>query len=365
MYYKRLLKMPFFITLIVILPFSTLFINKLEKTSDEKLHIGLFFKYDEYSNELSEKLKEISNLFLYENFNNEDDLKNNILNGNLHCGYVFDDFFDKENNCLNKEAIKCIKTKNSVLSSVSDEAIFSAISTLYGYMPAVSFKNDNQFSEIKDEDIKQKFSYYVTSDLTYSFIYEIIGKGYDKNITDNLNEPSVFPIRGIGAILIMLSSIFGVVRFQADEKKGLHKRLSCKKKFYMSFLNIFSLVSLGAISVFISIIFSGTFLSLAIELLAMILYIFNACMFGMVLAFLIKKTAVLISTTPLFTIGAFILCPVFVNIETIVPFASVINKLFIPYSYLCVFYGKSFLIGIITLFLLCCTTFLLYLKENN
>ena len=119
---KRQLKSVFFLIILLILPISALFLQKLESVS-ASVNVGI---YDDdnstLSKELEKELLSIDGIIHYSKFTSKSELESAILKGNVQCGYVLcKDFENKISNNDSSNLIETISKPNSSIVLLSNE----------------------------------------------------------------------------------------------------------------------------------------------------------------------------------------------------------------------------------------------------
>ena len=70
------------------------------------------------------------------------------------------------------------------------------------------------------------------------------------------------------------------------------------------------------------------------EILKMMGYVVLIVAFVLVLTMIIPDSRLMVSVIPVLAVASLILCPIFINVTTIMPVAKYLSRLLIPYYYL-------------------------------
>ncbi len=327
---KRQLKSVFFLIILLILPISALFLQKLENVS-ASVNIGI---YDDdnstLSKELEKELLSIDGIIHYSKFTSKSELESAILRGNVQCGYVLcKDFENKISNNDRSNLIETISKPNSSILLLSNELLFANVFEVQGYYEILDdIKNVNIFSNLSDEDynsLKENYYVYLHNGETFNFTFDSTNGAYIAG--DSINALSYIktPIRVLGAVMIFMAALAGGYTYLKDKKSGF-KNAVC-------FLDISIPVLFCSIVAIISSYMANINDSLIKEIIVMLGYSIIVVLFVFLLTRLIKNSSIYCSTIPIFAIGSLVCCPVFFNLASFIPAMKVISLFFMPTYY--------------------------------
>ena len=134
--------------------------------------------------------------------------------------------------------------------------------------------------------------------------------------------------------MILISGLFGAVKWFEDEKRGLYSSFNSEAKVMIGFISILAPTVLMALSGIVTIYLSNTYTYMSREFIAMGLYVLLVCGFSYLLKLIVKSGTDICVILPVVTIGSLIFCPVFIDISNFILFISWINKLFPTFYYL-------------------------------
>lgn len=339
---KRQLKNPFFIFLLLGFPFLGFGIHTLEQKSTSansdtvSLSIAIYCENpDTFTENFFEDILESSSFHFYR-ANSLSSLKTEVASGYAECGYLFPDNFHSL--LLNedyKRKIVLYTSPSSLFASLSKEVVFASLFRLFAEDMAVSYiKSSSIFASIREDAISlfspQYQSYIKDTAHTSLFhlLYETVQT--DGKITANAIAPSFvpMPVRGLFAVLLFLNALTSSAQALEDKNKKI------SIPFFLSIGIPFLFFTLSG---WITLWLTQNFTSFFYELFAASFYFFILYIFCRFFSYLCKKPFFIIASIPFFTLGSIIFCPIFINISSVIPIFSLLEKFFLPYYYLSLF----------------------------
>ena len=342
LFIKRLIKNPAFICMLMIMPILIIMFNKVDTKEEKRIIVGLYHEEEALSQTICEQLKDKEGYIKFLVYDNKDEMIEAVENKKLECAYIFSvDFKDRLDNYKIKKCITCIEAPSTILSSLSDEVVFSGIIGEYGKNIAVDFAKENNIvvgdGRNNVESISENYDKFNTPEKTFSIDYKYIET--DGVSTDGIKDKTTtYVIHGIVSVLILISGLFGAVNWFEDEKRGLYSAFNSEGKIIVGFISILAPTVLMALSGIVTIYLSNTYTYVSREIIGMGLYILLVCGFSYLLKLIAKSGTDICLSLPILTVGSLIFCPVFIDASKFIPFISWINKLFPSYYYL---YGIS------------------------
>lgn len=288
---------------------------------------------DENGNLLLEDLKGEDGIFRFLAFNERKEMIREIENGTLECGFILPDgFFENITNGKMMRQIELYYSPSSTAHKISYEVVFSYLFQELSDHVLLSYIDDfvekGAFTAEKAKEAKENIlilnKKYGSDGSTFSFTYEQVGtagKG---------EEVSFSMVRGCIAVMIFLLSLLGLSG--CLEVNELSKGLNAKNRIKIRECSL-------NISVFASVLFGGVLLALwgqgegfLREAKALCIYFIVLEIYIRCLKILVKKAETVYGLMPVLILGSLLLCPVFIRIETYLPAAALLKKLF-PASY--------------------------------
>lgn len=338
LFIKRLIKNPAFISILIIMPLLITMFNKVNLKDEKSILVGVHYEKDELSKIICENLKAKEGYIKFLIYDNKDEMTNEVQAKKLECAYIFpSDFKERLDDYKIKKIITCIEAPSTILSSISDEVVFSEIIREYGKNIAVNFAKEKNIlvgnGENNIDSISKNYERFNTPENTFSIDYKYINEN-ETDSTKTTDKTMTYVIHGIVSVLILISSLLGAVKWFGDEKRGLYSSFNSKEKIIIGFISILVPTMLMALSGIITIYLSGSYSYISREIISMILYILLVTGFSYLIKLLVKSGTDICAMLPVIIIGTLIFCPVFIDASIFIPFVSWVNKLFPAFYYL-------------------------------
>lgn len=311
-YVKRQLKSPAFVIGGVLIPLLLPFVMSLSTGGEQGLKAGVVCADDSVCYVLSQK----KGIVEFEIYDNEESLVRDVENATLNCGYILpSDMYNafKENR---HGAVSCLKSPSSILTRVSNEALFSALASLYTNSVAADYM-DSKGIQYDRERLEQYSKSYIENKNAIGIEYSYQGERSENKKASSACDT----LLGLTGLYILLGSVLSVNLWLKDEKSLVPR----------GFVNV-------AATVFLLTLWGGSILFLyrgfqwetALRLVLFALLTFSFCA---VLRSLCRRISVICGVLPVIVCGSLVLCPVFVDIGGIVPAISAAGCIF-PVFYL-------------------------------
>ncbi len=346
---KRYLKQPFFLLLLLVLPFAALLAGKSLGDSSAQIRIALYTEGKEDSSlevQLIEKLsgqESQDGMFSFYRCEDEQQLKEDVAAKRAECGYVIgEDLREKLEQGKKKRLITVWSAPSTVTASLSTETVFAALMELYGRELTKGYAMSGEaFSALGEPGTERRaevsdkagalYDKWMEQGGTFHFqyVYQTAGTGGSEALA-----PFVFPVRGIGAVAVFAAGFYSAVVLMRDEKRGLFVRLGFHQKLPCRLASLAAPVTLMALSALLALYAGGESAGILRESVSMLLYGAAVLAAAWALKLLLPSPELLCCLIPFFLLGSLIFCPVFFDIGALVPELEAMGKLFLPYYYL-------------------------------
>ncbi len=340
LFIKRLIKNPAFICMLIILPVLVAMFSKVDTKEEKKIFVGVYHEEEALSKLVCDTLKNREGYIKFLVYENKAEMIEAVETKKLECAYIFPaDFKERLDNNKIKRVITCIDSPSTILSSLSDEVVFAGIIREYGRNIAVDFAKENNIAKLNGEssdNIARNYERFNTPGKTFYIDYKYIdNEEADKaNLVEAKDKTTTYVIHGMVSVLILISGLFGAVKWFEDEKRGLYSSFNPIEKVVIGFISILAPALLMALSGLAAIYLSNSYTIMSIEIVAIGLYVLLVSGFSYVLKLLVRSGTDICAILPVLTIGSLIFCPVFIDASKFINFISYINKLFPSFYYL-------------------------------
>lgn len=340
LFQKRILKKPMFQITILLIPILLFLLFTFNKSSDSLVRVALISGNDEYSQNFVKDLLDSSNhVISYYQCYDESQMRKDVLTGKAECGYIMPDDMPRKiaqfSSKKKQGIITAIVKKESISTKIVNEIIYGRLFSERAYPVLKDFINEKQpdrLTSAEDEKMYDAFSKYLIEPLMFSFEYADGSKNDLLNNDDSSHNYYMLPVRGILSVLILVSSMSGVLMLSNDDRKNTWGFIRLSKRPAFNYFYIFMSILPIAICSLAAIFITGISTNVLNEIRLMVLYALLLTGFSSLLKALIKNIYVLCSLIPVTVLLSLIICPVFIDIGSIVPQARFV-RLFLPTNY--------------------------------
>lgn len=343
---KRLLKKPLFFLLLVSLPIGMRAFWRAEKEGGGTISIALYTGGDAFNDQVADALGRDAQSFGFYRCVSEEALRNDVAAGRAECGYCFPEGLKKMLDAGEyKRAIRVVTSPSTVASGIASESVYAGLFSVYGRELLKQYAVSGEaFAGARKsfpaeriwEELEPLYDEYLENGSTFAFAYETVAGRAVKET----RAAASFPVRGMGAVFILVMGLGASVTAGEDEKRGLYLAMTGARKTACQLMQIGAAVSFAALSVLAGFAVSGTFpepfglYTVFRECAALALYGASAALFSWVLLAAVKKPQAIAGLIPFFILGSFAVCPVFADLSIFVPIIKIIRWGFLPWYYL-------------------------------
>lgn len=331
---KRLFHRKAFLACLAAIPFLVFGMQELEKGSDTYIRAGVYMeKETAWNQKLCTLLTKTDGRIQFTPYHNLDEMQQDIVSERIECGYILQE--DLQNDMLSNKwnnSVPVYQSAHSMLTPVVNEVFFKELFTLVsedwfeGYVA-----NQEEFSPVEKEKLreisKERLQKYLENGSTFFVEYHYLDTNSKNEGTET--ERSVFPVRGMTAVMILLCGLIGIFDCIADRERGPFPILGRKKTVFCLdlMLPVFSGAAIGLIVLFFTGIWKGM-----VEIPAMLGYSILVIIWCMLFRLLVRNQKQLAAVLPLILLCSMLLTPVFVDLSSLLPAFQVLEKL-IPVTY--------------------------------
>jgi hypothetical protein len=208
------------------------------------------------------------------------------------------------------------------------------------------------------EFAQQAYETHLADGSTFSFTYDDQDSQYSVDGNDNdgvENDSSVFPVKGVFAVLIFISGMCGMLEYERDKREQRFNRMAPNWMTYI--VNIWTTSFLASVAVYlclwltdtlryyanisasyskpdIAVILSGTWNmnTWLHQAAALLVYQWIIVLYCCILRVVLRRQETIAMAIPIFALCSMICTPVFVRLSLYVPIFKVLEKMF-PVTY--------------------------------
>lgn len=337
---KKTIKNKFLLLLFCLIPVCAIFLSSAGKAAEsEIMKVGIYtYGNDELSITLASALDKYNGSVDFVKYSNKEQLYDDVSNERLECGYVLPDNLteltdqDKFSHCID-----LIKSPSTMMFEAINEIIFSQLIRIQGGMIIENYINNSGLPIADNKEaldlLQNKYNHYLDSEDTFHVdFYNYEDNGLVK--AEDTGTTTVFPLRGVIAIVIFIAGLFASVIYLSDREKEIFLPMS--RSFGRASLILYPACALLLFSVsgLIAVLYNNNHGSVMYETFSMIVYMLICLVFCILITLVCRNSKILTACIPALALMSLLICPVFVNTGAILPFATVIEKLLPPFYYL-------------------------------
>ena len=335
---KRALMRPMFLLLLILLPIGAWGIRQMEDTDDGKIAIALFADGDSWNEQVAGRLIENSSSFTFYLCGTKKELVEDVAAGRAECGFSFPAGMQTLLKTRDyKRAVRVTVSPSTTVADLASEVVFAGMFEVFGRELLESYVEEGEaFSEAREaggpvwNDLELLYKKYRSDGSTFSFVYETV----DSGVMAESEMKSVFPVRGIGAVFVLVMGLAAAVMAAEDEKRGFYAAVTVGQRRGFQMYSIGSMVALSCAAVLAALAAAGDLHNGMEEIFALILYGTATVVMSSCLLWIFRDSMILSGMIPVLIVGSLVSCPVFVDLSTFLPVLKMIRQCFLPWYYM-------------------------------
>lgn len=357
---KRFLKKPGFIALLLVVPCLVLALNIASKGESGMVTVALAAKdkTDALAAGIIDEIAGESSLIRFIECETPEDAVKLVEGADADAAWIFpadlaekiDDFVENRNRRF--AFVEVVVREDTVMLGLARERLYSV---LYPYCSETLYANyiERNVTELETLTHAELISYYdaINAEGDDLFVFSYSDASEDASDAADMNYITA-PVRGLLSLFVVMAGFAVTLFYMQDEREGRFLHFARKRRFSVMTGYYFCAIFDVAAAVFVSLIFSGVFSTVAKELLLMLIYIPLCVGFCMLVSQICASSRLLGSLLPLLAVAMIVICPVFFDIGL----PKVITLIFPPTYYLIALHNTKFIFYMLayTIFLFIC-----------
>ena len=335
---KRILKRPIFVMFLCFVLIGAGWFRNVEEQDSGKIPVALYTSSDGWNDRVANVLLQEEGSFDFYLCESQEQLEEDVASGRAECGYSFPDGLKTqllENDY--KDSITVTVSPATVSADLISETVFAGMFSVWGkelledyVVNGDIFEETRKFNEDVWNSIAPSYEEFLTNGSTFRFEYASI----DGEIVEKPKMKAIFPVRGLGAVSIMVMGLAAAVMAIEDDENGFYSRTGIGRKRWFQTVSIAASVFISCLVVLGAIAIAGECNELYRELLNLLIYGGIAVWFSMMIVICIPKSVIVAGMIPLFILGSLIACPVFADLSVFLPVLKIVRYFFIPWYYM-------------------------------
>ena len=345
---KRLLKKPAFIVILILVPLLVVAMTAISKKEDTgilTIALAMEDKNDEIASEIVDDFSNTESLMLFKVCKSPKEAQKMVESGEADAAWIFKDNLEERIrdfvNLSHKHNafVTVIQRQKNVALMLSHEKLNSA---LYPHIAKAVYRQSvgNSSVDISDLSKEELDEFYDTMEVEGEDLFDFVYA--DNALIPDRQENSNFiisPIKGLLAIMILLSGIAVSMFYMHDEAKGAFDRLPRGTGFSFSLIYHTAAVAMVGLVAYITLLVTGIALDWY-ELPLLILYCICTVGFCMCLRLLLRDMRLFGAIAPVLIVVTAVLCPIFIS-GIKLPFVQILLPTF---HYMMVYTNRAFII---------------------
>lgn len=340
---KRLYKQITYVVLLVLIPIAVFCIKMSTQSKASIMSIGFYMenKNDEGTRAMINEIYCMPEEFEFIEYDSLDEAVSLVENGKLDEVWAFPDNLSAQF----KRMAKQHTPKSPITVYLREENVIHLM--MKEILESYAFKNYS--SDVFYHFAKDKYGEDLTEEELETFLVEVPGNSLFKySFLDGRDEEEpgylLSPIRGLLAILLMVTALAASMYYIEDENNGLFIYWSTKVP-NLRRLGYYAVIMFNSsVLVFVSFYLAGVGVGFLTEIVNLLLYDFSLILFSIIANEVFRKIKSLGVFLPLMVIISLILSPIFINLKMMIGVQR-----FIPsYYYLMSTYDSRYTISMIT-----------------
>lgn len=315
---KRFFRKKSYILMLLLVPFMVFLLKEMSQGQENIMTIGVYLPgTDPSSQSLRENLDDESGAIKYVYYDSEYALRRDVANQTLTEGWVVPENLDytvgmMADNQYPHDRIQVVVREQGVTQLLGKEIICSRIYPSVAKRLLVKY---TKYYTGNDELPVDVISHLENSFENYSISNKLFQASYLDSAEINDTPVILMPLRGILAMWLMLCGIATSMYYLEDQENGLFIWWRSRIGFLRD-LGYYAVAFIApAIITVVSLIYSGSFTTVAKEVPALILYVLATIFFSMAIRIIGASKKFLGMLTPVLIILSTILSPVFVDLK--------------------------------------------------
>ncbi len=355
---KRLWRQPAYVMLLVLIPVLGWAVGRMEQGEPGGAVVAVCVEESAWSGRIVEELREQeADSSLRFAFHEEAvDVERSVLRGMADCGFVIGSDIDER--VIGNDWAKCItvyETPSGSITGMAKERIGCVIFKLYSEQCYEEYMRMSAAQERADEFVdfaKEAYERHLVDGSTFGFTYH----GYDRYSQDTsdtnvISDMTVFPVKGVFAVIIFISGMCGMLEYDTDKSEKRFLRMAPNMLTYIVdiwistvFVSLAVLLCLWisdgirydsgveGISRFSSLLSVWSIGMWGRQIWNLFLYQCIVVVYCGILGIILRRQEAVAAAIPVFAMGSLVCAPVFIRLATYVPVFGVLEKLF-PVTY--------------------------------
>ena len=324
--WKRLWKKPLFVFSLALIPLFAWGLQLAFGSKDATIKVALYSDElhsdnadSDVENEIIQNLLSRSNKAVkFYSCASLEQLEEDVELNRATCGYVFPEnlaYSLKKHIASRMPVVTRYRHPEEFTSRLVDELIYSELYSVYAF-ELVKHHIETQTGSVNETSLDSLYNKYRTE---YTFIEYMYMDGTKNKVLSNDNTNyTLLPLRGMTAVLILLTGLVGSLFWYIDKERHVFVWLK-NGSHRIKLLYLIIPAGLGCLLGVYAVAVTGFAAPLPREFMAMLCYMIAVVGFCDLLSSLVANSTKYLALIPIVTVGSVLVCPIFADLTRLVP----------------------------------------------
>ena len=347
---KRLWRQPAYIGLLLLIPILGYAVSLMERSEQSGATVAICVEEGTWSRQIIDGLVEQDkdSVLTFDFCETASETETAVMRADVDCGFVIPAHIEEQ--VMEEDWRKCIvtyETSGSSVTGMAKERISGVIFKLYSEQHYQEYMG--QISEDIVDFAMDAYESHLVDGSTFGFGY-VNDDQYSQNNsdTDGIYDISVFPIKGVFAVVIFISGMCGMLEYDRDKREKRFLRIAPNILTYMVDIWIPTVFSSAAVLIclwvsdgihahngqfsmhaMLSVWDAGMWIA---QIGRLLIYQCIIVLYCCILGIILRRQETIAAAIPILSLGSLVCAPVFIRLAAYLPVFVVLEKLF-PVTY--------------------------------
>ena len=347
---KRLWRQPAYVGLLILIPILGYAVGMMEQEERGGAAVAVCVEKGAWDSLIADGIRteETDSILTFTFCDDASEAERLVVTGEADCGFLIPADIDER--IMESDWRKCItvyETSGSSITGMAKERISGVLFRLYSEQCYEDYMG--QISEDIVDFAYDAYENHLVDNSTFGFRYLYSDQfSRDNADTSDTYDTSVFPIKGVFAVIIFISGMCGMLEYDRDRREKRFVRVAPNILTYVVdiwmptvFVSAAVLICLWmsdgiriaggrfSVAMILSVWDIGMWIS---QIGQMIVYQCVIVLYCCILGSILKKQETIAAAIPILSLGNLVCAPVFIRLAVYLPVFAVLEKMF-PVTY--------------------------------
>lgn len=306
-----------------------LVISQISFPKQNNLLVGICCDGGKYAKQLAQDLLEEDSIFIFKEYEDKNQLFEDVLTGKIECGFVFDKNLDyKMEKGQLKKSIAYVGNSLSAKGAAVQETVYAALFKIYSdeLLKQTEKEIYGDHNQERIQKLIEKNHEYQKSDAIFQLEIKNVDLKTENKREQELDE--INPVKGIIGIFIFFIMFMAYGNRYTEHGKKLEKALCARERFLYTCINQLAAGTLPALAGVVVLFYNTNCEDMIIEIFNIIMLLIMSSIWITLIGNFLKTGSSFAGVIISILLINLIVCPVFINFEMYIPSIRYIRLLF-------------------------------------